>query len=184
MRIDFDQMYAVDDVDAILEGTRKVVQSKLRTQLREADIEDVAQEVVIEVYAKYKQKYDPERSSFQTFMNGFINNAIMSECRKLRTGKATLLSSAAQIVESFEDENDTELFSGVAVGVEDCGYTHIEMETDIEKNIGLSKQENEVFRMARAGLENKEIAGRLGVSHGRVCQIIKQITTKYYAAVS
>lgn len=115
---------------------------------------------------KAAEKWDESKSGFSTFAWRCIRNEIVSEFRRRAKHQGVLSLD----YETSDDEGGRTTFGDCVVGEEDVTYVDIDIES-------LSDRERQVLNLCATGLNQSDVATKLGVSKQYVWKVMRKIRT-------
>lgn len=188
----FNDMVAEENLDELLEATRKLCNYKLQVNNIKLptyiENEDVMQEVAIKVYQAYK-KFDPSKASANTYFTRIIERVIIDFIRHRKHQLACQDSSSAMdkfgynLIELLsgninvynnerESTNRAPTFNRLVDSVIKDNYTNENLFTEVLidlKNM-LTERELKIFKLRYVGYTLEEIAEKLKVSRPTVAK--------------
>lgn len=188
----FNDMVAEENLDELLEATRKLCNYKLQVNNIKLptyiENEDVMQEVAIKVYQAYK-KFDPSKASANTYFTRIIERAIIDFIRhrkhqlacqdsssamdKFGYNLIELLSGNINVYNNERESTDrAPTFNRLVDSVIKDNYTSENLFTELLidlKNM-LTERELKIFKFKYEGYTLQEIADKLGVSRPTVAK--------------
>ena len=121
-----------------------------------------------------QSSYNPERGSYENWLKQSVRYACRDEAKKLRRHNK---ERGSLTYENSDGEYENAYFEPVAVGmsVEEIDG---KVADAIGEHLGSTERfakHKQVFDLFRNGAKQREIADKLGISQGRIAQIIKEI---------
>jgi RNA polymerase sigma factor (sigma-70 family) len=184
----FNDMVAEENLDELLEATRKLCGYKIKSQNIQLPnyigVEDVMQDAAIKVYKAYK-RFDPKKASANTYFTRVIERVIIDHIRHSQT-QLSGMSSVEDVFDSKMMDACTGNISVEDKGLDELPKSHCldldsmmmnEGEEDrlfseilIDLGNELTKREKKIFVLRYIGYTHEEIAKKMNISRPTVAK--------------
>lgn len=200
----FNEMVAEDNLDELLEATRKLCRYKLQANNVKLPIhmgrEDVMQDAMVKVFQAYR-RFDPKKASANTYFTRIIDRVIIDHIRQSKSEpsiqgvNASVDRLGSNIINTITGNTSTatcrefsknaNMFKQAQI-IANNGYREEHLTIDIQLDLKkmLSEREIKIFKFKYEGYTLQEIADKLGVSRptvakdwSRVREILTELLT-------
>jgi len=137
------------------------------------DQDDLYQEAVCHLWQRFERQELSDKNESYILKSCYFH---LKNFQRTQTEKFSILRPTE---EGEENDECIEPLGLVADKKDNLNYLNARVLVSDIQNNGLTKREKEVFSLMLAGLNVREIAGRIGVSHVRVVKIKARIREKY-----
>ena len=174
------------DIDAIISMLRPKLKGKYEglyygggQKVAGMDVDDIIAIMEIKIW-RTLEKYDPAKASYATFISRTLDNTYRDILRKAGRAKHLALINADAVAEERREYETAADTGHEVLGENDANLLKVEIE--IFANTDLTSKERTVIALKQKGYTSSHIAKIMGISAGRVSQLLSRAREKWLNA--